>query len=273
MPSCNVHTTVIGPRGLLHDSLVSLLSSYSYRVTGSHHTAADMPRPPVEEGQHLVLLTARTADAAVVECAVIRQTCPNCKIIGLLEGILDEDFQKLAHSAIDGCVPLNVSQDVLIRTLDLVMSDAARFVVLAEPHLSTPPSAEGPKKLDPKSGPSSYDRSRLNGMSESPADQDVPPLVPNDMANSVSEPTISVSSVNPATAKAPGFSGREKQIVGGVIKGQSNKVIARAFGISEATVKAHMKAILSKLPCSNRTQLAIWALDHITAFTAPAPTG
>ena len=65
----------------------------------------------------------------------------------------------------------------------------------------------------------------------------------------------------------------ERQIVDGLIKGQSNKTIARACGITEATVKVHMKAILRKVPCSNRTQVAIWALAHIDVFRAPRMNG
>ena len=75
------------------------------------------------------------------------------------------------------------------------------------------------------------------------------------------------------TTAIPALSERERQIIDGLIKGESNKTIARAFGIAEATVKVHMKAILRKIPCSNRTQVAIWALGHIDVFRAPAMNG
>ena len=44
--------------------------------------------------------------------------------------------------------------------------------------------------------------------------------------------------------------------------GESNKHIARFFSITEPTVKAHAKAILRKIGANNRTQAAIWALNH-----------
>ena len=44
-----------------------------------------------------------------------------------------------------------------------------------------------------------------------------------------------------------------------VATGQLNKQIAYALGISEATVKAHMSAILRKLGASNRTQAVLLA--------------
>lgn len=44
-----------------------------------------------------------------------------------------------------------------------------------------------------------------------------------------------------------------------VLDGQLNKQIAHTLGISEATVKAHMTAIMRKLDVSNRTQAALVA--------------
>ena len=44
--------------------------------------------------------------------------------------------------------------------------------------------------------------------------------------------------------------------------------LARACEISESTVKVHMKTILRKVRCSNRTQLAIWALEQAPAYHA-----
>jgi two-component system nitrate/nitrite response regulator NarL len=48
------------------------------------------------------------------------------------------------------------------------------------------------------------------------------------------------------------------------VKGYANKVIARSCDISEATVKVHMKSILRKIQVANRTQAAVWALEHPT---------
>src|SRR6202000_1135119 len=100
---------------------------------------------PEEESPRMVLLTTRTVDLTVTECANVRRICPNCKIVAVLENLLDEDFQKLAHSAIDGCVPLDVSQDVLTRTLDLVMSGAGRIIVLADQPCGGPSPSEKAK--------------------------------------------------------------------------------------------------------------------------------
>jgi two-component system nitrate/nitrite response regulator NarL len=64
----------------------------------------------------------------------------------------------------------------------------------------------------------------------------------------------------------PLLSGREEAILDGLVRGLSNKQIARECSITEATVKVHMKSILRKIRVSNRTQAAIWALDRNSRF-------
>ena len=59
-----------------------------------------------------------------------------------------------------------------------------------------------------------------------------------------------------------GLSEREMQILRHLLKGDSNKMIANRLGITEATVKVHLKTVLRKIGAANRTQAAIWALNH-----------
>jgi DNA-binding NarL/FixJ family response regulator len=50
------------------------------------------------------------------------------------------------------------------------------------------------------------------------------------------------------------------EVLGEVAGGRSNKVIASRMGISEETVKTHMKSILSKLDANDRTHAVTIAL-------------
>lgn len=59
-----------------------------------------------------------------------------------------------------------------------------------------------------------------------------------------------------------GLSPREAQILGCLVEGDSNKMIANRLGITEATVKVHLKGLLRKVNAANRTQAAIWAMNH-----------
>jgi two-component system nitrate/nitrite response regulator NarL len=71
------------------------------------------------------------------------------------------------------------------------------------------------------------------------------------------------------------LSSREIDVLTCLSSGSSNKVIARQFGIAEATVKVHVKAILRKIQAKNRTEAAIWArrhgLDHDAMLRAGGP--
>lgn len=58
------------------------------------------------------------------------------------------------------------------------------------------------------------------------------------------------------------LSEREAQILGCLVEGAPNKQIARDLGITEATVKVHIKGLLRKLRVSNRTQAAVWGLHN-----------
>lgn len=59
-----------------------------------------------------------------------------------------------------------------------------------------------------------------------------------------------------------GLTPREKEILGLLAEGQSNKVIARNLGISDGTVKLHVKAILRKLNVHSRVEAAVLAVEH-----------
>ncbi|MBR1125004.1 response regulator transcription factor [Bradyrhizobium lablabi] len=58
------------------------------------------------------------------------------------------------------------------------------------------------------------------------------------------------------------LSSREVAILERIVRGDSNKHVARFFNIAEPTVKAHVKAILRKIGASNRTQAAMWAVNQ-----------
>ncbi len=75
---------------------------------------------------------------------------------------------------------------------------------------------------------------------------------------------------NPANAANSEFSTREKDIIHCLAEGQSNKLIAKNLSITEATVKVHLKTILRKLGFSNRTQVAIWAINNGVPVAAAA---
>lgn len=59
-----------------------------------------------------------------------------------------------------------------------------------------------------------------------------------------------------------GLSDREIEVLKGVATGHSNKIIASQLVVSEATVKGHMKSILSKLGANDRTHAVTIAMKR-----------
>jgi DNA-binding NarL/FixJ family response regulator len=55
---------------------------------------------------------------------------------------------------------------------------------------------------------------------------------------------------------------RERDVLGGVARGLSNRAIADELGITERTARTHVSNILAKLGLSSRTQAALRAVEH-----------
>ena len=58
------------------------------------------------------------------------------------------------------------------------------------------------------------------------------------------------------------LSAREQEVLGLLVAGKSNKEIAHSLGITEATVKSHVSAILMRLNVNDRTQAVVTALQR-----------
>ncbi len=77
-------------------------------------------------------------------------------------------------------------------------------------------------------------------------------VVQGDVADDGREPTSPFAELTP----------RELEILCLLAEGQSNKVIARNLGISDGTVKLHVKAILRKLDVHSRVEAAVMAVEQ-----------
>ncbi len=64
-------------------------------------------------------------------------------------------------------------------------------------------------------------------------------------------------------ASVPALTAREQQILEKLSCGMSNKLIAKELGISEGTVKVHVKNLLKKLNLHSRMEAAVWALKSL----------
>jgi DNA-binding NarL/FixJ family response regulator len=65
-----------------------------------------------------------------------------------------------------------------------------------------------------------------------------------------------------ATGGLAALTGREREVLGLITRGRSNREIARALGVAEKTVKTHVSSVLAKLGVQDRTQAALYAVAH-----------
>jgi len=247
-------TIIVEPRLLVREALESLIKNYRYRVVCSVGSTVEISNPTmVRDGPKLVILGADSTDDAVAEAVSIRKLWSNSKIVLLFEHASVADLQKVLMSEVDGCVPLFASPETLIKTLDLVMIEgAARVVVTA--------SARRPAIAGTDKTPSGSTEHETKSINVAP----VPPTRPT--VNGCSEAGMNGHEGDTHGASPPQnhsrLSPREAHILDGLVQGHANKVIARSCNITEATVKVHMKSILRKIQVANRTQAAIWAVEH-----------
>jgi NarL family two-component system response regulator LiaR len=81
------------------------------------------------------------------------------------------------------------------------------------------------------------------------------PTVARKLIQEVKAPSKTRSSLDPLTP-------REMDVLKCLARGLSNREIAKELTVSVRTVTTHMRNILDKLHVSNRTQAALYALEH-----------
>lgn len=90
-------------------------------------------------------------------------------------------------------------------------------------------------------------------------------VFPSRLAEEVSKGEVIVA---PApSAEAEFLSARERDILGYLVNGDSNKIIAGRLDCSEASVKMQVRQLFQKIGVANRTQAATWALSNGFAVT------
>jgi two-component system, NarL family, nitrate/nitrite response regulator NarL len=93
-------------------------------------------------------------------------------------------------------------------------------------------------------------------------------VFPSNLATSIASRSSPVPTTARRGAGVAGLSEREVKILQSLATGKFNKAIADDLGITESTVKAHLKAILRKLHLRNRTQAALWAVNNGVAASS-----
>ena len=73
-------------------------------------------------------------------------------------------------------------------------------------------------------------------------------------------------------AVASALTDRETGVLALMAKGCSNKVIARNLGINDTTVRVHVRSVLRTIGVHNRTEAALFVMNHQESETVSVPT-
>lgn len=228
-----VPTLIVDKNALSRAGMVHLLAGTRYRVVADCSRLNDLPERVLNHGLVLVLLGFdRQTEGAFAEVSFLRNQHPNVRVVMLSECLTPEDVPSAIRSGLNGClIKDQIDIDALLKTLDLA---ALGSVVVFEGF-----SQEHPNNS---------------------AGQDFHNAVPKDVEELAAG---SVMMLREAELFRSRLSPREQATLQHLMRGASNKCIARELGIAEATVKVHVKSLLRKIRANNRTQAAMWGINYL----------
>ena len=90
--------------------------------------------------------------------------------------------------------------------------------------------------------------------------------VPHTIITDATEPEPPATPGGMPPLQALGLTERQIETLGMLVRGLSNKIIARKLGIAEATVKAYISAVLRAMNVTSRTQAVIWLARNGVRF-------
>jgi len=224
-------TLLIESNSFFRHGLQHLLSRTRFRCCHVASTVEEIPTKAISSRASLCILGIG-ADWTPVLKAIhrIRALNATLPVVGLCSHCDDDKLMAAFEAGISGFLTKDVSCEGLINFLELI--------------------AQG-ERIVPAALLKRF-------MARAPA---TTPTVPHPMAQAM-HPAIRTATDTGDRASGC-LSNREEAILLHLMSGVTNKIIARSLGITEATVKVHVKAILRKIRVKNRTQAAIWAMENL----------
>ena len=220
-----VATVLVARNNLFREGLLRILSNTPFRVCKVAATIDDLSLRPARTSGPFLFLIGTGSDHAVTAPTVkcLRKQNPSARIVVLSDRCELNEALAVLRAGADGYLFEQISCDALIKSLDLVMLGVTIL----------------PAAL-----------MRLVGEDHEMDSEDDP---------AVPAAQTEVLTLDHMPRK---LSQQETRIFRCLMQGEPNKIIARQFDITEATVKVHIKAILRKICVRNRTQAAVWAQSH-----------
>ena len=252
-----IATVIVDKSALFRAGLIHTLAETNFRVVAECARLDELDRSAFGPDKCYVFLIGLDESSRENELhiAELRKACDRCYFV-FLGSCVDESALRWVINIGGACYMLKdeVTVDILLRSLDIVISGAQVF------------SQDFMRKLRLEWLP----RASIEGASA------------QNLESTSELEGYSTSAAIDKTHSDVRLSDRENSILTGLMRGASNKHIARELQIAEATVKVHVKSVLRKIRVKNRTQAAMWAWsnqesakkhDQPVVTLRPAPTG
>jgi two-component system, NarL family, nitrate/nitrite response regulator NarL len=244
---------LVSDKRLLRDGLKEMLQKSHITVIGE---APDIPNllasMELQADPQLVIChiaSDQSAEAGLDLVYGLRQRFTRAKLVVLADACTKSLLSSFVGADVNAILLTSISSDMLQRSLELVLFDHRLFPAEIMSLITDRALARLPLH------PAPVGRAIFNATSSLPAGVDEnPTALPQAIT---SDPQLKVT-----------LSKREQQIIDCLVCGLPNKSIARELNITEATVKVYVKGLLRKIKVSNRTQVAIWALQQSHPLSA-----
>lgn len=221
-----IRILVVDDHTLFRRGLTAILSlSTALSVVGDAGDAGEAQRRAEELKPDLILLDNHLPGVnGVAALPALRAALPQVRIVLLTVSEDENDLAAALRGGANGYLLKTMDADALIASILRVMRGES---VIAEEMTSKLVAAY---------------RGAVSGAANgSPGTEIAPPASP-------------LSQLSP----------RELEILGGIARGASNKLIARQLGIAETTVKIHVQHVLRKLNVASRVQAAVIATAQLS---------
>lgn len=258
---------IINSSQLFREGLKHLLLKARFTVSGDGRNFAEaMMNAALSKPPDLIILTLEPGNAtesSLAQIGLIRRDYPSLKLVALAPSLSSSELLQAMRAGVDAVLTHNISSSVLRASIELVLQSQQVFLapmgrLLAE---TTPNSVVETVLGDLGAGQQDEKRAADETSNLVP----FAPLRPVGTTVGASLVTVRLPPVPAILAEhsaAQVFSEREREILRHLVRGLSNKAMARELGVAETTVKVHVKGLMRKVRAANRTQVAIWAINH-----------
>jgi two-component system nitrate/nitrite response regulator NarL len=249
-------TVLIGANALLREGLARILSGANFQILVSASFIDDSIASSLPRHQTILLIIEASGDfgTAIRQIEAFKDRCPTGRVVVLAHQLQPREVVLAFAFGANAYLVSATTSEVFIKSLELVM--------LGETIL--PPTVLN--LLYPiESNSDSGNERRLDHDTDNHGRDDPSKIDKEDHTDGVSDggaEVIEGAMPKMDDSSVPRLSPQQRLILRYLIKGESNKTIARNMHITEGTVKLHVKAALRKIRVQNRTQAAIWAINN-----------